>query len=170
MPSVPPKKRTATPRAPDQAEAFWRKPLEDLTKKEWESLCDGCGRCCLVKLEEEDTGTIHYTNVSCTLYDQHKCRCADYRHRAQKVSDCVTLTPQQVRTLPWLPPTCAYKLVAEGRDLYWWHPLKSGTPDTVREAGISVFGRIAANEDDVPVDELPNFIVKWPSRTPKAAR
>lgn len=159
----------ARSRAADN-QPFWQKPLESLTKPEWEALCDGCGRCCLVKLEEEDTGTIHYTNVSCTLYDAHACRCSDYRNRAKKVHDCVQLTPEQVRTLPWLPPTCAYKLVAQGKDLCWWHPLKSGTQDTVREAGISVHGRIAASEADVPVDALPDFIVKWPARVPKAAR
>jgi uncharacterized protein len=164
--STPTKARTGT----QNNTPFWRKPLEKLTKLEWERLCDGCGRCCLVKLEEEETGTIHYTSVSCTLFDAAKCRCSDYRHRAQKVSDCVTLTPHEVRTLSWLPPTCAYKLVAEGKDLLWWHPLKSGSPETVREAGISVHGRIAASEEDVPVEHLPDFIVSWPARVPKRAK
>jgi uncharacterized cysteine cluster protein YcgN (CxxCxxCC family) len=168
-PSSAPSRSTAAGTAPTTP-SFWRKPLEKLTKTEWEALCDGCGRCCLVKLEEEDSGAIHYTNISCRLYDEQKCGCSDYRHRAKKVSDCVQLTPQQVRSLRWLPPTCAYKLVAEGKDLPWWHPLKSGTPESVRQAGISVHGRIAAREDDVPVEQWPEFIVKWPARVPKAAR
>ncbi len=149
---------------------FWRKKLEDLTPSQWEQLCDGCGRCCLVKLEDEDTGKIHFTNVACTLFDATTCQCANYAQRSEKVSDCVTLTPEAVRSIKWLPPTCAYRLVAEERDLYWWHPLVSGSPDTVRAAGISVHGRVAASEDDVPFEQYPEFIVPWPGRIPKRAR
>jgi len=111
-----------------------------MSSVEWESLCDGCARCCLEKLEDEDTGQIYFTHVSCKLLDAGLCACKDYAHRSDQVPDCVRLTPANVRTLNWLPPSCGYKLVAEGRDLYWWHPLVSGDPDTVHEAGISVRG------------------------------
>ena len=106
---------------------FWRlKRLGEMTQAEWESLCDGCGRCCLNKLIDEDTNETVFTDVGCKLLDGETCRCTDYAHRQAKVKDCVRLTPRNVRRLTWLPPTCGYRLVAEGRDLYWWHPLKSG--------------------------------------------
>ena len=150
---------------------FWRvKPLEQMTKSEWESLCDGCGRCCLNKLEEEDTGRIFYTDVGCRLLDGEACRCRDYANRAALVVDCVQLTPQTVATICWLPPTCGYRLIHEGRDLYWWHPLVSGDPETVHTAGVSVRGRVGASEEDVPDAELEDRIVDWPLRVPKAAR
>lgn len=145
---------------------FWHKPLIELTKAEWESLCDGCGRCCLVKLEDEDTGRVHFTNIGCRLLDSQRCRCRDYRRRLSRVPDCVKLTPETVRQISWLPPTCAYRLVAEGKDLMWWHPLVSGSSETVHEAGISVRDRVAENEDDVPLSDYPNFIVSWPGRRP----
>jgi uncharacterized cysteine cluster protein YcgN (CxxCxxCC family) len=141
-----------------------------MTPEEWESLCDGCGRCCLVKLEDEDTGRTHYTDVACTLFDAGTCRCRDYVNRQAKVGDCVRLTPAEVRRLTWLPPTCAYRLVREGKDLPWWHPLVSGDPDTVHQAGVSVRGRVSTSEDDVPLDDLPERIVGWPMRVPKQAR
>ena len=155
--------------APDSrvSEPFWRKGLDALTKREWESLCDGCGRCCLVKLEDEDTGHIHYTSIACKLLQLGTCRCADYAHRHRRVADCLRLTPQSVRTIPWLPPTCAYRRLAEGKELMWWHPLVSGSPDTVHEAGVSVRGRVGAFEDDVPLEDFPDFIVQWPGRMPK---
>src|SRR5580658_1458600 len=116
---------------------FWRtKTLEEMSASEWESLCDGCARCCLVKLEEEDTGKIHFTDVSCTLLDTRSCRCADYTNRQARVHDCVKLTPAAVRTLSWLPVTCAYRVLAEGGDLAPWHPLVSGSAETVHEAGV----------------------------------
>ena len=151
----------------DSAAPFWKKRLEDLTNSEWESLCDGCGRCCLVKLEDEDTGQIHFTNVGCKLLDGATCRCVDYPRRRRRVPDCVKLTPEAVRSIPWLPPTCAYRLVKEGKDLKWWHHLVSGSRETVHEAGISVKNRVAASETDVEVEDLPEFIVKWPKQTPK---
>lgn len=129
---------------------FWKtKTLEEMNPAEWESLCDGCGKCCLAKLEDEDTGEIHWTSVGCRLFDQKTCRCGDYEHRFAKVDDCVGLTPQNVRTIVWLPSSCAYRLIAEGKDLYWWHPLVSGSPETVHTAGISVRGRITALETDI---------------------
>jgi uncharacterized protein len=164
----PPLQKAAPERRAD--EPFWRKGLEALDKAEWESLCDGCGRCCLVKLEDEDSGRIHFTSIACKLLESGTCRCSDYSHRNRRVPDCVKLTPQAVRTIPWLPPTCAYRLVAEGKDLMWWHPLVSGSPQTVHEAGISVRGRIDAFEDDVPLEDFPDFVVQWPGRFPKRAR
>lgn len=131
-------------------EPFWKtKSLEEMTSVEWESLCDGCGKCCLSKLEDEDTGEIYWTSVGCRLFDQKTCRCRDYDHRLEKVADCVGLNPQNVGTISWLPSTCAYRLLAEGHDLYWWHPLVSGDPDTVHGAGVSVRGRVTALESDL---------------------
>ena len=151
--------------------SFWRTlTLEEMSREQWESLCDGCGRCCLLKLEDEDTGAILATDIGCRLFDAGSCRCRDYPNRSQTVPDCVTLTPVAARTLPWLPPTCAYRLVAEGRDLPWWHPLVSGDPQTVVAAGVSVRGRVYANEDEIDDDDLPDRIVKWPLRWPKGAR
>ena len=130
---------------------FWtEKSLEELTPAEWESLCDGCGKCCLAKLEDEDTGAIYWTSVGCRLFDAGACRCRDYDNRLSQVPDCVGLTPQNVRTISWLPQTCAYRLVAEGTELYWWHHLVSGSRSTVHEAGVSMRGRVDANEDDLP--------------------
>ncbi len=150
-------------------EPFWRKPLAELTKREWEALCDGCGRCCLVKLEDEDTGAIHFTDVACKLFDSGACRCRDYARRSRIVTDCIRLTTENVETIPWLPPTCAYRLRREGKELPDWHPLVSGDPETVRSAGVSAHGKVSAFEDDVPVDDLPDFIVAWPGKWPKRA-
>jgi uncharacterized cysteine cluster protein YcgN (CxxCxxCC family) len=156
---------------PLKPQPFWRsKTLDAMTREEWESLCDGCGRCCLVKLEDEDTGRIHATDIGCRLFDAGTCRCKDYPNRSSVVPDCVTLTPKDVRELPWLPPTCAYRLVGEGRDLTWWHPLVSGDPQTVIDAGVSVQGRVFASEDDVAEEDLPERIVNWPLRWPRAAK
>src|SRR5947207_14504633 len=118
---------TASPKpVSDQDGFFWKtKTLEEMSNAEWESLCDGCARCCLEKLEDEDTSKSYFTHVSCKLLDAGLCTCKDYPNRSDKVPDCVRLTPENVRTLNWLPPSCGYKLVAEGRDLYWWHPLIS---------------------------------------------
>ncbi|OAS27413.1 hypothetical protein A5481_01210 [Methylobacterium platani] len=166
------KARSKTPRPPVSLKAatpFWReKTLEAMTLQEWESLCDGCGRCCLLKLEDEDSGEIHYTDIGCTLLDAGTCRCRDYARRQRKVPDCVRLTPEAVRSLPWLPPTCGYRLVRDGHDLPWWHPLVSGTRATVHEAGISVRGRVSGTEEEFETEELPDRIVDWPGRDPEA--
>ncbi|RUM96984.1 YcgN family cysteine cluster protein [Pseudaminobacter arsenicus] len=133
---------------------FWKTTaLEAMSREQWESLCDGCGKCCLSKLEDEDTGDIYWTSVACRLFDAKSCRCSDYANRLARVPDCVGLTPQNVRTITWLPASCAYKLVAEGHDLYWWHPLVSGSPETVHEAGMSVRGRVTASEADMAEPE-----------------
>jgi uncharacterized protein len=155
-----------TRKAPDPP--FWRaKTLEQMSETEWESLCDGCGRCCLVKLEDDDSGEIHFTDIGCKLLDAKTCRCTDYKRRRRRVRDCVKLTPEGVRSLTWLPKTCAYRLLAEGRDLFWWHPLVSGSPETVHAAGVSVRGRVSANEDDMPAELWPERIVKWPNKAPR---
>ncbi|MBY0448087.1 MAG: YcgN family cysteine cluster protein [Hyphomonadaceae bacterium] len=121
---------------------FWQeKRLAEMSAHEWESLCDGCGKCCLIGLEDEDTGEIHLTDVACKLLDGQSCRCSDYENRQQKVPDCVRLTPALVPTLHWLPKTCAYRLVSEGKPLKWWHPLVSGDPESVHAAGASVRGK-----------------------------
>jgi hypothetical protein len=150
---------------------FWRrKTLTELTPAEWESLCDGCGRCCLNKLEDEDTGRVYYTDVGCRLLDGTTCRCKDYRNRSAQVDDCVKLSPDNVADLSWLPPTCGYRLVAHGRDLYWWHPLVSGDPETVHAAGISVRGRVAMSEEDIAIEDYEDRIVSWPGRMPPRSK
>ncbi|MCB1501936.1 MAG: YcgN family cysteine cluster protein [Bauldia sp.] len=149
---------------------FWqRRTLEEMSRTEWESLCDGCGRCCLNKLEYADTGEIAWTDIACRLFDDSSCRCTDYRNRSRRVPDCETLTLEKVRTLTWLPPTCAYRLIAEGRDLYWWHPLVSGDRETVHRAGISARYR-TRSEEGIPVDDYETYIVDWPGETPDARR
>ena len=133
--------------------SFWKtKTLAQMSRKEWESLCDGCGRCCLVKLEDEDTGEIHFTDVACRLFDGQSCRCKDYKNRTREVHDCVRLTPKVVGELNWLPKTCAYRLIDEGKPLYWWHPLVSGDPETVVKAGISMRGKTISESDVHPMD------------------
>ena len=154
----------------DEAPFWKRKQLEALNKAEWESLCDGCGRCCLVKLEDEESGKIHFTDVGCKLFNPSTCRCADYAHRRRRVHDCIKLTPAKVRTLGWLPPSCAYRLIAEGRDLAWWHPLVSGSQTSVHEAGVSVRGRVARPENEVQVADYPDHIVDWPGKMPRTAQ
>lgn len=125
---------------------FWERPVEALNRAEWEALCDGCGNCCLHKVEDEDTGTVYMTNVACKLLDLNTARCCDYPGRKRQVPDCVKLTPKLALTLDWLPDTCAYRLRAEGLPLLDWHYLLSGDPETVHTAGISVRGRVIAEQ------------------------
>ena len=143
---------------------FWqRKTLAEMTPGEWESLCDGCGLCCLFKLDDEENGEIAFTNVACRLLDIGTCRCQLYENRHQVVPDCVSLTPGKAETIPWLPPSCAYRRIAENRDLAWWHPLVSGNPETVHEAGVSVRGRVVSETRIGNLDEeLDAHIVDWP--------
>ncbi len=155
----------------DAPRPFWQtKSLSAMSEQEWESLCDGCGRCCLVKLEDEDSGTIHFTDVGCKLLDGATCRCRDYPNRSSVVPDCVTLRPENIADLHWMPPTCAYRLLAEGKDLPEWHPLVSGRTESVVEAGVSVKGRLSGSEEDFAVPELVERIRAWPGRWPKGAK
>ena len=120
---------------------FWEsKRLDEMTVTEWESLCDGCGLCCLVRFEDEETLEVIPTRVHCKLFDPQRCRCSDYENRKATVPDCIKLTPFNVEALEWMPKSCAYRRVHEGRGLAWWHPLVSGDPETVHAAGVSVRG------------------------------
>jgi len=142
---------------------FWRrKSLAEMTPDEWESLCDGCGKCCLLKLEDEDTGEIVHTDVACRLLDLKTCRCTQYRQRNGLVPSCIVLTPERLAQLEWMPSTCAYRLVHEGEDLPWWHHLVSGDRRTVHQAGASVRHRVVC-ETEVAEDDLEDRIVTWPA-------
>ncbi|MEW6766067.1 MAG: YcgN family cysteine cluster protein [Pseudomonadota bacterium] len=145
--------------------AWWQsKTLTELTREEWESLCDGCGLCCLHKLEDEDDGIVYTTDVACALLDCATARCSDYAHRRQRVPGCTVLRPENLvgegAVFRWLPPSCAYRLVAEGRDLPDWHPLVTSDPDSTRKAGHSAAGRCVSARD-VPPDELEEHIILW---------
>jgi len=136
---------------------FWeRKTLAEMTEAEWESLCDGCGRCCLHKLVDIDSGDLLHTRVACRLFDDATSRCSDYANRQQRVSDCLTMTVEGAREYDWLPDTCAYRRLAHGQSLLWWHPLVSGDPETVHQAGISVRGR-TISEDEVAFEDMENY-------------
>ncbi|WP_148254319.1 YcgN family cysteine cluster protein [Aidingimonas lacisalsi] len=140
-------------------ERFWQRfALSELTHEEWEALCDGCGRCCLLKLEDDDTGDIATLDVACQLLDLGTCRCSDYEHRFERVPGCTQLTPERVGDFRWLPPSCAYRRVHEGRGLAAWHPLISGDPRSVQRAGIGV-SHFAVSEPDVPDEELDDHII-----------
>jgi uncharacterized cysteine cluster protein YcgN (CxxCxxCC family) len=142
---------------------FWETvPMKKLTPAEWEALCDGCGKCCLNKLEDAETGEVALTRVACRLLDDQTCRCAQYPIRHQFVPECIVLTPKTVRAnLYWLPQTCAYRLVHEGRPLYYWHPLVSGTAQSVHDAGISVQG-LTVPEFEVDDDDWEDHIIEEP--------
>jgi len=126
---------------------FWEtKSLEEMTGREWESLCDGCGLCCLIRLEDEDTGEITPTRVACRLFDDQTCRCSNYRQRHRYVSDCIKLTPDNIADLPWMPLSCAYRRLHEGKPLPDWHPLITGDPQSVHLAGVSVRGQTISED------------------------
>ncbi len=145
------------------ATRFWeRKRLDQLNAAEWEALCDGCGKCCLNKLEDEDTGEVALTRVACRLLDDSTCRCAHYETRKQFVPDCIQLTAKTISEhMYWLPATCAYRLLYEGRPLFDWHPLLSGSADTVHAAGVSVKDR-TVSEFDVADDDWEDHIIEEP--------
>lgn len=144
-----------------EAPTFWNtKSLNEMSSEEWESLCDGCGRCCLHKLEDIDTGLYFYTNVACRLLDAETCRCTNYPQRRTLVEDCVLLSPSDSDPYHWLPVSCAYRRVAEGKSLEWWHPLISGNPETVHEACISVRKR-TVKEGTVSAEQLEDHIISW---------
>jgi len=141
-----------------EKEPFWKtKKLSEMTHEEWESLCDGCGKCCQIKFQDVDSGEIFHTNVVCRLLDIYRCRCKAYSERTRLVPTCVVVTEDLARTQKWLPETCAYRLLAEGKDLEWWHPLVSGSPKTVHTAGISVRAKVVS-EEKVDPDDLEDYI------------
>ncbi len=144
-----------------ETSVFWNTtPLDEMSPAEWESLCDGCGRCCLHKLEDTDTGLYFYTNVACRLLDSKTCHCTNYLKRKALVKECLQLSPADREQYNWLPITCAYRCIYEGRDLEWWHPLISGDLETVHEACISVRGR-CVSENSVSADQLEDHIISW---------
>ncbi len=138
---------------------FWREvKLTEMSALQWESLCDGCAKCCLQKLEDEDTREIYFTNVVCDLLDLEGCACTSYTDRSVLVPSCITLTPQDLEELYWLPATCAYRLLAEGKDLPEWHPLVSGRQETVEESGNSIQGRVVREAE---ADDLVFHLIDW---------
>ncbi len=145
----------------DTDKPFWKnKTLSKMSKKEWELLCDCCGLCCLRKFENEDSGEVFYTNVACFMLDIENCRCSSYKYRTRAVSDCLTLTPARTREYRWLPETCAYRLILEGKELEWWHPLVSGDGNTVHEAGISIRNKVISETEF----QLEDSEIEWEFR------
>ncbi len=143
---------------------FWEtKGLAEMSAEEWESLCDGCGLCCLIRFEDEETGEILTTRVNCRLLDQRLCRCRDYENRKAHVPDCIKLTPRNIDALSWMPPSCAYRRLHEGKTLPSWHPLVTGDPESVHQAGVSVRGKtiteaVLADPEDALEFEAPDLI------------
>jgi uncharacterized protein len=136
------------------------KPFTQMSQAEWERLCDGCAKCCLHKLEDEDTGEIFYTNVACKLLDDHSCQCRDYNNRLSQVTECLKLTPENLPEQKWLPSTCAYRLLLNGEPLPSWHPLVSGDSQSVHNEGMSVRGRVLS-EESVHEDDMEDHIIHW---------
>lgn len=142
---------------------FWEtKSLQEMSRQEWESLCDRCARCCLVKLEDEESGEIHYTNIVCDLLDQEKCHCTHYEERSLRVPECVVVTPENLEQLHWMPSTCAYRLLWEGKPLPEWHPLVTGDPSSVHLAGISVRDKVF-RQHEISEDDYQEYVVEWPA-------
>ncbi len=140
---------------------FWEeKSLTEMNRTEWESLCDGCGKCCLHKLEDDETGEIHYTDVACRFLDPETIKCGKYLTRQRYVGNCVVMSVDLLDKLPWMPSTCAYRLLYEGKPLYDWHPLVSGDPDSVHKAGQSAKGR---SVDERIAGDFEDHLVEWPA-------
>ena len=142
---------------------FWKhKPLKSLTSEEWEALCDGCGKCCLNKLEDEDTGEVALTRIACRLLDDQSCKCGQYPIRHQFIPDCIVLKPSNIgENAYWMPKTCAYRLLWSGQPLFDWHPLISGNPETVHTANISVRG-MTLSEFDISEEDWEDHIIEEP--------
>lgn len=145
------------------APKFWeKKPLKKLSPREWEALCDGCGKCCLNKLEDEETGEVALTRVACRLLDDQTCQCAHYETRHSFIPECIVLKPENLDTHAyWMPQTCAYRRLWEGKSLPDWHPLVTGDPDSVHRAGVSVRG-MTVSEFDTPLEEWEDYIIEEP--------
>ena len=144
---------------PLDSKPYWKTvPLTEMTREQWESLCDGCAKCCLQKLEDEDTGEIHFTNIVCDLLDLENCRCTHYSERSVLIPSCVTLTMADLEDPYWLPSTCAYRLLAEGQDLPQWHPLVSGSSRTVETSGNCIRGKVVRESD---ADEWEFHLIDW---------
>jgi uncharacterized protein len=145
-----------------QQNPFWRnKSLDDMSHEEWESLCDGCGKCCMIRLQDEDTGKIADTNIACKLFERTACTCSDYANRCTRVPDCVSLTPDNLGSLDWMPKTCAYRLIFEGFDLPPWHPLITGSRESIHLAGMSVRDKTVC-ETEIDPDDVENYALEWP--------
>jgi uncharacterized cysteine cluster protein YcgN (CxxCxxCC family) len=143
----------------DDTRPYWETTtLADMTTEQWEALCDGCARCCLHKLQDEASGRIYFTMVACRLLDRHTCRCRDYPRRSVRVPECRVLTPATMASADWLPATCAYRRLAAGQPLAWWHPLVAGHPESVHQFGVSVRG-LTLPEDSVHPEDWPRVIL-----------
>jgi uncharacterized cysteine cluster protein YcgN (CxxCxxCC family) len=152
------------------AQPFWKtKTLQEMTQPEWESLCDGCAKCCLVKLEDEDTKELFFTSLHCKLLDGKTCQCSDYPNRKKYVPVCVKLTPEIVATVDWLPESCAYRLVHEGKDLHDWHHLISGDRQEVHRRGYSAKGKTRTEEGIADEDAI-DYVIDWFHAPPKKRR
>ena len=151
-------------------EPFWKtKKLEEMSPKEWESLCDGCAKCCLVKLEDEETKELFFTNLHCKLLDGSTCQCSDYANRKKYVPICVKLTPKIVAEVDWLPDSCAYRLVHEGKDLYPWHHLVCGDREEIHRQGWSCQNK-TVTEEGVSDDDAMDYVINWFHAPPKKRR
>ncbi len=140
---------------------YWEsKRLEEMTPKEWDSICDGCGKCCLCKLQDDETGEIFYTNVACKLLDIATCRCTSYKKRKELIPGCAILSPKNIKVFRWLPQTCAYRLLSQGKELFRWHHLISGSSGMVHKLGVSIKNKVVS-ETHIHPDQIPEHIVDW---------